>query len=135
MPLARVIYSRPHRQNRAIFGALVPYGQPWRLGANEATELELFAPATIQNRTVAKGRYTLYCIPQPANWTFVLNNSLYTWGLNPDSTRDAYRFTVPVTTTSRIIEDFTMVFTPANNGAELVVAWEKAEARLPIQFR
>ncbi|SHF62107.1 Protein of unknown function [Cnuella takakiae] len=134
-PLARVIYSRPHRQGRTIFGSLVPYGQPWRLGANEATEIELFAPATIQNKPVAKGRYILYCIPQPKEWTIVFNNNLYTWGLQTDSTQDAYRFTIPVAPTSKPLEDFTMVFIAAANGAELLVSWEQAEARLPIQFK
>lgn len=134
-PLARVIYSRPHRQGRAIFGALVPYGQPWRLGANEATELELFSAATIQKKTVPRGRYILYCIPQPDRWTIVLNKNLYTWGLNQDSTKDAHRFTIPVIKTARAMEHFTMAFAPSQQDAELVIAWEQAEARLPIQFR
>lgn len=134
-PLARVIYSRPHRQGRTIFGNLVPYGQPWRLGANEATEIELFAPATIQNTTVDKGRYILYCIPQPKEWTIVLNNNLYTWGLQTDTTQDAHRFTVPVSTTPQLLEDFTMVFTGTSDSASLVIVWEQATARLPILFR
>lgn len=133
VPYARVIYSRPHRSGRTIFGQLVPYGQPWRLGANEATEIELFAPARIQNQTVPKGRYILYCIPQPSQWTVVFNANLYTWGLDPDSTKDIARFTIPVQKI-RPLEDFTMVFAPAGKNAELVIAWEASEARLPIQF-
>ena len=69
LPLARVIYSRPHRQGRAIFGGLIKYGEPWRLGANEATEIEFFQPVTIQNKKIPKGRYVLYCIPQEDKWT------------------------------------------------------------------
>lgn len=134
-PHARVIYSRPHRDGRTIFGQLVPYGQPWRLGANEATEIELFSPARIQNQTVPKGKYILYCIPQPSQWTVVFNTNLYTWGLESDSTKDVARFNIPVQKTSRSLEDFTMVFTPAGKGAELVIAWEQSEARLPIQFQ
>lgn len=134
-PLARVIYSRPLRQGRTIFGALVPYGQPWRLGANEATELELFAPATIQGRQVPRGRYILYCIPQKDQWTIVLNTNLYSWGLKPDPEKDAFRFTVPVAQKQEALEHFTMLFAPAGKGAELIIAWDQAEARLPIQFR
>jgi hypothetical protein len=134
-PMARVIFSRPSRHGRAIFGNLVPYGHPWRMGANEATELELFAPATIQGKNVNKGRYILYCIPEPNQWTFVLNTNLYTWGLKQDSTKDAYRFTVPVNQRTPMIEHFTMVFAPAENGANLITAWEQSEAQLPIQFR
>lgn len=134
-PLARVIYSRPHRQGRAVFGGLVPYGQPWRLGANEATELELFAPATIQNQTVPGGRYILYCIPDSTRWTVVFNSNLFTWGLGSDSSLDTHRFTIPVAQKERLLEDFTMVFAPGDQQTELIIAWEKAEARLPIQFR
>jgi hypothetical protein len=134
-PLARVIYSRPLRQGRTIFGELVPYGQPWRLGANEATEIELFAPATIQGKSVAKGRYILYCIPQPNQWTIVFNTSLYTWGLKPNPLDDAYRFTIPAQQTAHSLEHFTMVFNPVAVGAELVIGWEQTEGRLPIQFK
>jgi hypothetical protein len=134
-PLARVIYSRPHRQGRAVFGALVPHGQPWRLGANEATELELFAPATIQKKTVAPGRYILYCIPDSTEWTIVFNSNLHTWGLHPDSTKDVGRFSIPVIKTTHTTEHFTMVFVTAPQGTELVIAWEGSEARLPIQFK
>jgi hypothetical protein len=134
-PLARVIYSRPHRQGRTVFGVLVPYGQPWRLGANEATELELFAPAIIQEKTVPKGRYILYAVPDSTEWTIIFNSNLHTWGLHPDSTKDVARFTIPATKTAHALEHFTMAFVPAAQGTELVIAWEKAEARLPIQFK
>src|SRR5687768_4091174 len=55
-PVVRVIYSRPHRGGRKLFGELVKWGQPWRLGANEATEIEFFQPVTIQNKRVEKGQ-------------------------------------------------------------------------------
>src|SRR5579875_1407557 len=58
--IARIIYSRPQRNNRPIFGDLVKYGEVWRLGANEATEIEFFKDVNIGGKKVAKGRYTLY---------------------------------------------------------------------------
>lgn len=134
-PLARVIYSRPQRQGRTIFGNLVPYGQPWRLGANEATEIELFGKTTIQGKSVEKGRYILYCIPQEDNWTIVFNSNLFTWGLKPNAADDVYRFTIPVQQTEHTLEHFTMVFTPSETGADLVIGWEQSEARLPFQFQ
>jgi len=133
-PLARVIYSRPHKQGRTIFGALLKWGEHWRLGANEATELELFQDATIQNKRVSKGRYVLYCIPQPEAWTIVFNTNLYSWGLKQDSTRDVYRFQIPSTKTSAPIESFTMVFQKTKPGADLLMAWDTVAARLPISF-
>ena len=63
-PLMRIIYSRPQKQGRPIFGGLVKYDVPWRLGANESTEIEFFSAATVAGKTVKAGRYVLYCIPQ-----------------------------------------------------------------------
>src|SRR4051812_46063701 len=61
-PIARVIYSRPQRDNRVIFGELIEYNKVWRLGANEATEIEFYKDVTIAGKKLLKGRYTLYAI-------------------------------------------------------------------------
>ena len=79
-PLARVIYSRPQRDNRTIFGELIEYGKVWRLGANEATEIEFFKDAYVGGKKVLKGRYTLYAIPQETKWTLIINRDTDTWG-------------------------------------------------------
>ena len=132
--MARVIYSRPHKQGRKIFGALLKYGEPWRLGANEASEIEFFRPATIQNKQIDKGRYVLYCIPEADKWTIVFNSNLYTWGLKQDPAKDEYRFQIPVQHSNTQVEFFTMVFEKATHGANLLMAWDDAVARLPIHF-
>jgi hypothetical protein len=134
LPLARVVYSRPHRQGRPIFGVLLKYGEHWRLGANEATELELFQDATIQNKKVPKGRYILYCIPQHDTWTVVFNTNLYSWGLKQDATYDTFRFSIPVEQTTTSFEFFTLVFQKSGAGADMLMAWENTMARLPISF-
>jgi hypothetical protein len=133
-PLARVIYSRPHKGGRAIFGELLKWGEPWRLGANEATELELFQKATILQQSVPAGRYTLYCIPGPNEWVLVFNRNLYSWGLRPDPKQDAFRFNVPVQKQGQPLEFFTMVFQNSRTGADLVIAWDDVLTRLPIAF-
>lgn len=133
-PKARVIYSRPHRGGRVIFGNLLPYNQPWRLGANEATEIELFTTARIQGKTVNKGRYILYCIPTATHWQIIFNSNVFTWGLQPNPKDDVASFTVPVKATPALIEFFTIAFKPAGDGAEMILAWENVEARLPISF-
>lgn len=133
-PVMRVIYSRPHRQGRKIFGGLLKYGEPWRLGANEATEVEFFKNVTIQNRRIDAGRYVIYCIPYENKWKIILNDDIYTWGLKIDSTRDLMSFDIPIKKTSVDFEYFTMVFQQAGSGAELVMAWDDTEARLPINF-
>jgi hypothetical protein len=133
-PVARVIYSRPHKQGRKIFGSLLKFGEPWRLGANEATEVEFFQPITIQDKSIKKGRYILYCIPDSTQWTIVFNSNLDTWGLTPDVSKDLQRFVVPARVKNMSVEYFSMVFEPTPTGADLVMAWDDVEARLPIQF-
>lgn len=133
-PLARVVYSRPHLEGRHIFHEVLKYEEPWRLGANEATELDLFSDATIQDKKIKSGRYILYCIPHKDSWTIVLNSNIDSWGLEPDPSKDIARFTVPVMKMKVSVEYFTMVFEKKEPGAELVMAWDDAEVRLPIQF-
>lgn len=133
-PLARVIYSRPQKQGRKIFGELLKYGQPWRLGANEATEIQFFQPAKIQNKKIDAGRYVLYCIPDEAKWTIVLNNNIDSWGLQQDTTKDIFRFDVPVELKPLSIEFFTMTFEKNNEGAVLIMAWDNVLVKLPIKF-
>ncbi len=133
-PVARVIYSRPHRAGRKIFGGLVSWGQPWRLGANEATEIDFFQPVTIQNKRIEKGRYIMYAIPFEDRWTIVLNSNLYSWGLKFNEAKDVVKFDVPAVTTQQTIEYFTMMFEKTTTGADLLMAWEAMEVRLPIQF-
>jgi hypothetical protein len=134
-PIARIIYSRPHKQGREIFGKLLKYGERWRLGANEATELELFRNVTIQNKNIGRGRYVLYCIPRENEWDIVFNSNIYSWGLRQDSTADLHKFTIPVTDNQPSIEYFTMVFEGTNEGADLIIAWDDVVARLPIHFK
>lgn len=132
LPVARVIYSRPHKQGRKIFGGLLKYGEPWRLGANEATEIELFQPLHIQGKTVAKGRYILYCVPTETKWTIVFNTNIYTWGLKQTAKKDVYRFDIPSQKTTNNIENFTILFQGEAPNASLLIAWDDVEARLPF---
>ncbi|HEV7620747.1 MAG TPA: DUF2911 domain-containing protein [Flavisolibacter sp.] len=133
-PVARVIYSRPRIQGRKIFGSLIKYGEPWRLGANEATEIQLFQPVTIQKKLIPAGRYVLYCIPRIDKWTIVFNGNFDCWGLKQDPSKDLYKFDISPITKEQPIEYFTMVFEKTPSGADLVTAWDNIEARLPFQY-
>ena len=75
-PVMRLIYSRPHLQGRTLFVDLLKYGQPWRLGANEATEIDFYRDVTIQEKIIPAGRYILYCIPQEKKWDIILNTNI-----------------------------------------------------------
>ncbi|WP_255156062.1 DUF2911 domain-containing protein [Ferruginibacter sp. HRS2-29] len=132
--MARVIYSRPQKNNRAIFGDLIEFGKVWRLGANEATEIDFFRNVIIGGKTVSKGTYVIYCIPEPDKWTIVLNSNLYTWGLHTDTSKDVMRTEVPVQRQSPALEDFTMVFMDEPGGAGLLMAWDNVKTVLPINF-
>ena len=132
--VARVIYSRPHREGRKIFGGLLKYGEVWRLGANEATEIELFKRVSIQGKTVQPGRYVLYCIPNQDKWIVVLNKNVFSWGLSFPPEDDISRFEIPVETLNASTEFFTMFFEPTNKGANLVMTWDQILTRLPLQF-
>jgi hypothetical protein len=133
-PLARVVYSRPHLDGRTLFQDLLKYGEPWRLGANESTELELYRDATIEGKKIKAGRYILYCIPQKDQWKIILNSNIDTWGLEQDASKDIASFLIPAKQTERSLEFYTMVFEKTKAGANLVMAWDNWEARLAIQF-
>lgn len=134
----RVIYSRPQKKGRMIFGntenCLCIYGREWRLGANEATEIEFFKQVNINGQAVNKGRYVIYCIPFPDKWTIVFNSNLFTWGLHMDRSKDILQTDIPVTTQNPALEDFTMVFEDSPSGAGLIMAWDNVKAVLPISF-
>lgn len=130
---ARIIYSRPQRNGRTIFGDLVKYGEVWRLGANEATEIEFFRHVRIGGKKVAKGRYTLYAIVNESNWTLILNSETDTWGsFKYNAKKDVLQTTVPVQKTDTMIENFSMVFEKTPTGCNLVIAWEGTKVALPI---
>lgn len=133
-PLFRVFYSRPQRNGRKIFGSVVKYGEPWRLGANEATEIEFFNDVRIQDVKVPKGRYIMYCLPQPDEWTIVLNSDLYSWGLKFDKEKDIFKFTLPVIHENTSIEAFTIESQPGKDGANLWIGWDDSKVALPISM-
>lgn len=134
-PTARVIYSRPKKEGRSIFGGLVEYGKLWRLGANEATELEFYKPVIINNKKIPKGRYTLYAIVDEKNWTFIINKETDVWGsfkYNP--AKDMVRVIAPVQTLSEPVESLAMTFEKNNSTMNLVVAWENVKCSMPMSL-
>ncbi len=132
---ARVIYSRPQKAGRAIFGELLEYGKVWRLGANEATEIEFFRPAMINEVKIKKGRYSMYCIPYADKWTIIINKETDTWGsFKYDAEKDLLRTDIAVQKQTVPTEEFVMVFEKSSAGANLVIAWDDIQINLPIAF-
>ena len=132
--VVRVIYSRPHLNGRKLFTGILKYGEPWRLGANESTEIQFFRDVTIQGKKIKTGRYILYCIPNEKTWTIVVNSNLDTWGLHQDSTKDVYRFDASVIRVDHHTEYFTIIFEKTDKGANMLAAWDDYEIKLPIEF-
>jgi len=131
--LARVVYSRPQKNGRNVFGELLEYGNVWRLGANEATEIEFYKDMLIGNKMVPKGRYTLYAIPNQDKWTIIVNKETDIWGaFKYDSNQDIARVDAPVQKLSDALEAFAMVFEKSGNGFLLTAAWDTMAVSLPI---
>ena len=133
--IARVIFSRPQKNGRTIFGELLEYGKVWRLGANEATEIEFFQNVKIGNTKIKKGRYTIYSVPAIEKWTMILNKETDIWGaFKYDQTKDVVRIDVPVQKQSEILEALAMTFEKNATGVELVIGWDNFKVAMPITF-
>ncbi len=125
LPIARVLYSRPQKNGRAIFGNIVKYNELWRLGANEATEIEFFKDVKVEGKKIAKGRYTLYCIPSENKWTIILNKDNFSWGsFVYNQKNDVARIEVATQKTAEAAEAFTIYFEDAKNGGNLIIWWD-----------
>jgi hypothetical protein len=134
--IARVVYSRPQKNGRSVYGELVEYGKIWRLGANEATEIELFKDVKILNNKLKKGRYSMYAIPYHDHWTIIFNKETDIWGaFQYDSTKDVLRVDVKTEKQPEPAESFTMMFEKHNGGANLIITWDDVKASLPISFQ
>ena len=126
-------YHRPAVKGRAIWGALVPWGEVWRLGANEATTLTVSDPVKIAGQDVAAGTYALFAIPGAERWTFILSRKAKQWGaFSYDAKDDLARFEAKVGPAPHT-ERMTFSIDPAGDGAaEVALAWEKVRLSFPV---
>jgi hypothetical protein len=132
-PVARVLYSRPQKNGREIFGGIVQEGELWRLGANEATEIEFYKPVRVGNKTLPKGKYSLYAVPQANSWTIIFNSETDVWGLAHNDKRDLVKISAAVTEETETVENFTIYFDlPASNKMVLNILWDTKKASFPI---
>jgi hypothetical protein len=135
-PVARVIYSRPHLNGRVIVGGLLQYGKLWRMGANEATEIEFFKEVSIAGKKIPKGRYTLYAIVNPDKWTIILNRETDSWGaFLYDEKKDVVHADVPVQQSGEYAEALSITFEKSTTGCNMALVWDKIKISLPIAFK
>ncbi len=128
-----VAYSRPYIRNRKIMGGLVPYGQVWRTGANEATSFETQAALTIGTTQIPAGKYTLYTIPNENGWTLIINKQTGQWGTVYDQAQDLARVEMKVARLDSPVDPFTISFEPSGKSCRMKLEWENTSASVTLQ--
>ncbi len=103
-----VRYGRPSMRGRRIFGRLVPWGEIWRTGANEATHLRTTADLRLGETRLPAGHYTLWTVPTRDGWTLIVNEQTGQWGTQYDPQRDVARLSMRTERLRRPVETFTI---------------------------
>ncbi|NJN25066.1 MAG: DUF2911 domain-containing protein [Cyclobacteriaceae bacterium] len=131
----KVTYGRPHMKGREIFGELVPYGEVWRTGANEATEITFTNDVKINNKLLQAGTYTLFTIPEKDHWKVIFNPDLGQWGAyNYTPEKNILEIDAKVAETDVSYEAFTMEFQLEGDKTNLLMMWENTKAWFTINF-
>jgi hypothetical protein len=123
-----IVYSRPGVKNRTIFGGIVPYGQVWRTGANQATKITFSTPVKLEGHDLPAGSYALFTIPGETEWTIILSKNAAQFGaFQYNEKDDLVRFQVtPATLTDTTIETFAIEFNRIRDeSAVLTLVWDK----------
>lgn len=135
----KVFYNRPFKKDREIFGALVPYNEVWRTGANEATTFETNKTLDIGGTTLPQGKYTLWTVPKDTVWTVIFNSKQYDWGVDDemkpmwDPNYDALKINVPVQKLDSSVEQFTIAFDNSTDNLFLTMAWDDVKVAVPLK--
>jgi hypothetical protein len=132
----KLTYAQPHKRGRAIFGNLVPFGQVWRLGANEASEITLTRDMQVNGQNLKAGTYSIFTIPEKDKWTIIINSETGLWGAyNYNEKLDIMRFDVPTKSTGKLVyEAFQMKFDQKNELANLIINWDDVQVIIPFKF-
>ena len=134
-----VTYSRPSVRGRLIFGekeqkALQPYGEYWRLGANEATEIRFNRDILFNGSPVKAGVYRMYAIPGPNSFEIALNTQVGESGSSaPKEENDVLRTKAQTQRTASPVEQFTISLAPQNEGIQMVFEWSDVRFAVPLR--
>lgn len=128
-----VEYSRPNANGRVIFGDLVPYGEVWRLGANEPTKIDIKYPISINSQKLDTGSYAVFAIPKKNSWTIVFNTDTEQWGaMEYDSEKNVLEYSAAVNSCEHE-ETFTVAFENVEeSSAVLAMRWSTVEVKVPF---
>src|SRR5882672_9253795 len=128
-----VDYSSPRAKGRKIFGGLVPYGDVWRTGANEATTFVTTADVMVGGTHVPAGSYTIFTIPNKDKWTLIISKKTGEWGTDyPGPSNDLARIEMKASALPAAVENFTIAFDKSSGGCTLRMEWETTRASVDI---
>lgn len=127
-----VDYGRPFKRGRVIFGDVVPWGEVWRTGANEATGFTTSRDLEIGGVAVPAGRYTLWTLPTAAGWKLIINRQTGQWGTEYDPAQDLARVDMQTRELDEPVEEFTILLEPQGQGGVLRLMWDELEAFVPV---
>ena len=128
-----VDYSSPRAKGRKIFGELVPYGQIWRTGANDATTFVTTAALSVDGKDVPAGSYTIFTIPEKDKWTLIINKHTGEWGIPYKyESEELARLPMSVSSTGSPVENFTISFDQSGSACSLKMSWENTQASVNI---
>lgn len=133
----KVVYGQPYKRGRVIFGELEPYGEVWRTGANEATEITLTDSVSMGGEVIEPGTYALFTIPEPDSFTVILNTDLGQWGaFEYNENQDYKRMKFPVRKLESPVEAFAIEFSdPVDNTSVMSLKWDVVQVNVPIRFQ
>ena len=132
-----VDYCQPSKNGRDIFGlsGLVPYGEVWRTGANEATQVSIASDVVLSDKILPAGTYTMFTIPDEEGWTIIFNEELDQWGaFDYDEQFDVLRVQVPKQSTDEIVEQFTIGFVETDSLVNMELRWDNTLVSVPFSL-
>src|SRR5271170_2768423 len=128
-----VDYSSPRMRGRKIFRDLVPYGEPWRAGANDATTFVIDTNVTVAGKDVPAGSYTLFTLPKPDSWMLIVSKQTCEWGIPyPGEQYDFARVPMKVSKLPSPVENFTIAFDQDGRTCTMRLDWETTRAAVDI---
>jgi hypothetical protein len=126
-------YSSPRVKGRKIYGELVPFGEVWRTGANEATTFVPSADVVVGGKTVPAGSYTIFTVPNADKWTLIINKKTGEWGIPYKYESDELaRVDMKVSKLPSPVENFTIAYDKSAGGCTMRIDWETTRASVDI---
>lgn len=133
-PSIKVLYGRPMKKGRDLFEEVLPYGEIWRVGANEATEVVFYKDVMFGDAEVKAGTYVLYAIPNEKEWTLILSSKTDVWGTYEyDEKYDVARVQAKVSR-AEFVEAFSIAFKEKGKHVNMVLGWDTARITAPIRL-